>query len=207
VAAPTAALHFSQDVFARLQEQEITTEFVTLNVGAGTFKPVKSASVAEHQMHGEWFTVKKQALENFIGAEKIIAVGTTSLRTLESIYWLGVKLLNGQLEGLWELSQWEAYHLTGESSYKKVFAAIVDWMNERSLEQLQCRTSLLIVPGYLFKTPAGLVTNFHQPGSTLLLLIAAFIGKDWREVYLHAMDNDYRFLSYGDSSLLIPCDT
>lgn len=202
VAAPTAALHFTKTVFNSLGKKNITTEFITLNVGAGTFKPVKTVSIADHQMHGEHFTIEKDVLEKIIKAERIIAVGTTSLRTIESIYWLGIKLINGAIEKEWVLDQWEVYQLDGSINYKECLKAIVQWMNEQGIIQLHCRTSLLIVPGYTFKIPSGLITNFHQPQSTLLLLVAAFIGEDWKKVYQHALTNNYRFLSYGDSSLL-----
>lgn len=202
VAAPTAALHFTEDVFEKLQQKGIDKAFVTLNVGAGTFKPVKSESIAGHHMHGEDFTIDKGVLEKIIAAEKIIAVGTTSLRTMESIYWLGVKLIEGLLGEAWTLEQWEMYDLDDSINYKESLQAIVRWMQENKREQLHCRTSMIIVPGYRFNIPSGIITNFHQPQSTLLLLIAAFIGEDWRKIYQHALENDYRFLSYGDSSLL-----
>ena len=202
VAAPTAALHFTSEVFENLHKKNICREFITLNVGAGTFKPVKTASIADHQMHGEHFSVTKTVLEAMINAKRVVAVGTTSLRTIESIYWLGVKLVNGGISQDWELGQWEVYELDGTTNYKESLQAVVDWMTKNEVFTLNCRTSLLIVPGYQFKIPSGLVTNFHQPQSTLLLLIAAFIGDDWKKVYEHALQNDYRFLSYGDSSLL-----
>ncbi|RYZ30576.1 MAG: S-adenosylmethionine:tRNA ribosyltransferase-isomerase [Chitinophagaceae bacterium] len=202
VAAPTAALHFTEEVFQELAKKNISSEFITLNVGAGTFKPVKTASIADHQMHSEYFTVTKKVLEAIIGAERVIVVGTTSLRTIESVYWLGIKLLKGAIDKEWALEQWEVYELDGSLDYKDSLSAVVGWMNKNDLSELHCRTSLLIVPGYQFKILSGLVTNFHQPQSTLLLLIAAFIGKDWKKVYQHALENDYRFLSYGDSSLL-----
>lgn len=202
VAAPTAALHFTKEVFAGLQEKSIDVASVTLHVGAGTFKPVKSATAAGHLMHGEDFTITKEVLEKLIRAEKIIAGGTTSLRTLESIYWLGVKLMNGTLNDTWVLDQWEVYNMDDGAPYKESLAALAAWMNRHSQDTLHCRTSLLIVPGYRFKIPCGLITNFHQPQSTLLLLVAAFIGSDWRKVYDHALEQGYRFLSYGDSSLL-----
>lgn len=201
VAAPTAALHFTKQVFSDLHAKNIYTDFITLNVGAGTFKPVKTPSVADHQMHGEHFSITKDVLKNILGAELIVAVGTTSLRTIESVHWLGVKLLTGKLSE-WILDQWEVYTLNDAINYKQSINAIVSWMDEHNVNQLNCCTSLLIVPGYRFKVPAGLITNFHQPKSTLLLLIAAFIGEDWRKVYQHALENGYRFLSYGDSSLL-----
>lgn len=202
VAAPTAALHFTNDVFDKLHERRIEKAFVTLNVGAGTFKPVKSVSIADHHMHGEDFTIKKKTLEQIVAANKIVAVGTTSLRTIESIYWLGVKLRKGQIDQAWTLEQWEMYDLEGNIDYKESLNRIIQWMDENSVDQLHCRTSMIIVPGYQFKVPSAIITNFHQPQSTLLLLIAAFIGEGWKKVYQHAMENDYRFLSYGDSSLL-----
>lgn len=202
VAAPTAALHFTDDVFEALRRKGIATETITLNVSAGTFKPVKSATIAGHQMHGEDFTVTKPAIQRMIAAESVIAVGTTSLRTMESLYWLGVKLLKGLIERDWVLKQWEVYKLPYGIEPAKSLQAIVEWMNKEGVDELHCRTSLLIVPGYRFKIPSGLITNFHQPGSTLLLLIAAFVGDDWKKIYDYALQNDYRFLSYGDSSYL-----
>ena len=202
VAAPTAALHFTDAVFEKLHQKNISTGFITLNVGAGTFKPVKTASIADHQMHGEDFTIERKVLSSLVEAEKVIAVGTTSLRTIESIYWLGIKLLEGKIKNEWTIDQWEVYELNDAIPHKESLQAIIGWMDDHQLDQLHCRTSLLIVPGYRFKIPSGIITNFHQPQSTLLLLIAAFIGEDWRKVYQHALDNDYRFLSYGDSSLL-----
>ncbi len=204
VAAPTAALHFTGQTFAELQVKNIEVDYITLHVGAGTFKPVKTETIAEHQMHGEPFTVKKETIENLISSTQIVAVGTTSLRTLESLYWLGVKLNDSDKEET-ELHQWEAYELAEQYtavSYKDSFQNLIEWMNARSLNEIHCRTSLIIIPGYPFKTAVGLITNFHQPQSTLLLLVAAFIGQDWRNVYQHALNNNYRFLSYGDSSLL-----
>lgn len=202
VAAPTAALHFTEGVFQKLEEKKITANYVTLNVGAGTFKPVKAETIAGHQMHSETFAVKKETLQAILDATIVVAVGTTSLRTIESLHWLGVKLLNGDMKEEWELKQWEVYGLDDSISYQQSFAAILQWMKEKGLEELQCRTALLIVLGYQFKIPSAIVTNFHQPQSTLLLLIAAFIGEDWKGIYQYALDNDFRFLSYGDSSLL-----
>jgi S-adenosylmethionine:tRNA ribosyltransferase-isomerase len=153
-------------------------------------------------MHSETFTVKKETLEAILGATMVIAVGTTSLRTLESLHWLGVKLLNGKLAEEWMVEQWEAYELDDSLTYRESINAIVRCMNERAMDVLNCRTALLIVPGYQFKIPSAIITNFHQPQSTLLLLIAAFIGEDWKRVYQYALENNFRFLSYGDSSLL-----
>lgn len=205
VAAPTAALHFSENVFQNLKHKNIGWEYITLHVGAGTFKPVKSKTVAEHEMHKEPFTVTINVLKALLSSKKIIAVGTTSLRTIESIYWLGVKLCENLMDDNWTLQQWETYDL--EKNYppvpvEKSLTALINWLDKNRQTELHCQTSLIIVPGYQFKIPAGLVTNFHQPQSTLLLLVAAFIGDDWKKVYQHALENDYRFLSYGDSSLL-----
>lgn len=205
VAAPTAALHFTGDVFEKFVQKNIATEYITLHVGAGTFKPVKTKTVAEHEMHKEPFTVSVEVLKKIITSKKIIAVGTTSLRTLETIYWLGVKSKNGLIKGEWTLQQWEAYDL--EKSYpsnsvEESVSALIDWLENNHQSELHCQTALIIVPGYQFKIPDGLITNFHQPQSTLLLLVSAFIGDDWKKIYQHALDNEYRFLSYGDSSLL-----
>ncbi|MDQ3278906.1 MAG: S-adenosylmethionine:tRNA ribosyltransferase-isomerase [Bacteroidota bacterium] len=202
VAAPTAALHFTEEVFQSLQQKNIHPQYITLNVGAGTFKPVKTVSVADHAMHSETFSVKRKTLAAILKAQTVVAVGTTSLRTLESLHWMGVKLLTGRFNGDWTLSQWEAYELDNSISSGESIGAVLAWMNEKAVETLDCRTALLIVPGYTFKVPSAIVTNFHQPQSTLLLLIAAFIGEDWKKVYQYAMDNGFRFLSYGDSSLL-----
>lgn len=202
VAAPTAALHFTEETFENLQRKNIRINYVTLNVGAGTFKPVKAQSIADHHMHSETFTVKRDSLEAILRATTVIAVGTTSLRTIESLHWLGVKLLNGHLENEWSLEQWEVYELDASIPYRESIGAILRWMEEKAVEELHCRTALLIVPGYRFQIPSALITNFHQPGSTLLLLVAAFIGEDWRGVYQYALEHDFRFLSYGDSSLL-----
>lgn len=205
VAAPTAALHFTENVFQNLSKKNIDAEFITLHVGAGTFKPVKTESVSEHEMHQEPFAVSIDVLKKIVASKKIIAVGTTSLRTLETIYWLGVKLKNDLINKDWNLQQWEVYDL--EENYSNVsvaesLTALINWLEENHQTELHCQTSLIIVPGYQFKIVEGLITNFHQPQSTLLLLVGAFIGEDWKKVYDHALKNEYRFLSYGDSSLL-----
>lgn len=205
VAAPTAALHFTENVFQKLSEKNIHREYITLHVGAGTFKPVKTETVAEHEMHREPFTVSIDVLRRILSSKKIIAVGTTSLRTLETIYWLGVKLVHGLIKEEWILEQWEAYELEKKFSHislEESLQALINWLEQNHQTELHCQTSLIIVPGYQFRIPDGLITNFHQPQSTLLLLVSAFIGNDWRKVYQHALNNDYRFLSYGDSSLL-----
>ena len=202
VAAPTAALHFTTSVFDKLKKRNIGVEYITLHVGAGTFKPVKTSWVSEHHMHEEPFTIKRNLLSSVLNAKTIVLVGTTTLRTLESIYWLGIKLIEGNLND-WKLNQWEAYSLSNTNrDYKLVFSEIIKYMDDHHIDELHCSTSLIIVPGYQFHIPDALITNFHQPKSTLLLLVSAFTGNDWKRIYTHALENDYRFLSYGDGSLL-----
>ncbi len=204
VAAPTAALHFTERVFKGLEEKGITRSFITLHVGAGTFKPVKTATIAEHSMHAESFVVTADTLQNLLKAQTIVAVGTTSLRTLESLHWLGVKLLLNKNTNF-TLEQWEAYDLIQQPfTYNESIEALYNYLQQKGELELWCRTALLIMPGYKFQSVKALVTNFHQPRSTLLLLVAAFISDDWKKVYDYALQNEYRFLSYGDSSLLIP---
>jgi S-adenosylmethionine:tRNA ribosyltransferase-isomerase len=205
VAAPTAALHFTPAVFQNLSAKKISTEYITLHVGAGTFKPVKTETIGAHAMHREPFTITRDVISRILASTEIIAVGTTSLRTLETLHWLGIKLMDGQANEGWELGQWEAYELEKKYpgiSFRESLNALLAWMEKNHRSALNCQTSLMIVPGYLFKIPTALVTNFHQPQSTLLLLVSAFIGEDWKKVYAHALQNNYRFLSYGDSSLL-----
>jgi S-adenosylmethionine:tRNA ribosyltransferase-isomerase len=205
VAAPTAALHFTDKVFEDLNTKNISTSYVTLHVGVGTFKPVKTETIAEHSMHAEQFEVTINTLKHLTRNENIIAVGTTSLRTLESLYWIGVKITNGLIRETEELKleQWEAYELENKTlSYKESLEAIIKFLEEKKLETLFCQTSLIIIPGYQFFSAKALITNFHQPKSTLLLLVAAFIGNDWKTVYDYALKNEFRFLSYGDSNLL-----
>jgi S-adenosylmethionine:tRNA ribosyltransferase-isomerase len=205
VAAPTAALHFTQNIFQELSKKNIDREYITLHVGAGTFKPVKTTTIAEHEMHKEPFAISIGTLKKIIASKQIIAVGTTSLRTLETVYWLGVKLMHNLIKDEWSLQQWEAYELEKTLpgiSVETSLQSLVDWLEAHHQTELHCQTSLIIVPGYAFKIPDALITNFHQPQSTLLLLVSAFIGEDWKKIYQHALENDYRFLSYGDSSLL-----
>lgn len=206
VAAPTAGLHFTDTVFGDIESKGIKKVELTLHVGAGTFKPVKSDNVINHEMHCEHFSIDKKTLElihNFKG--KIIPVGTTSVRTLESIYWLGVKLLRKPLDyaTVISLTQWEAYELPTAISKEESLEALLKYLEKENMTILHASTSIMIVPGYDFKITSGMVTNFHQPRSTLLLLISAFTGKKWKELYIFALDNDFRFLSYGDSSLLL----
>lgn len=203
VAAPTAGLHFTQEVLEELKKKNIHTDYITLHVGAGTFKPVKSNVISGHEMHSEMFYVRKETIENLLNINNVISVGTTSLRTIESLYWLGIKILNGELsEDEMFAGQWEPYKATTDFSSKESLLALVNHMNENDISVLEGKTEIMIVPGYEFKIVKGLVTNFHQPQSTLLLLIAAFIGNNWKKVYEYALKNDFRFLSYGDSSVL-----
>ncbi|GAB5538452.1 MAG: S-adenosylmethionine:tRNA ribosyltransferase-isomerase [Salibacteraceae bacterium] len=207
VAAPTAGLHFTPRVFDDLEKRQVQPLFVTLHVGAGTFKPVKSATMGGHEMHKERISVTLNALEKMqLSAStegRIIAVGTTSLRTIESIYWFGVKLMVNPQRDEFFVGQWEPYELEGQAvNPAHALNAVLDWLRKKSYSHLRGYTQLLIAPGYDVKMANALVTNFHQPQSTLLLLIAAFIGDDWRRIYDHALAHDYRFLSYGDSSIL-----
>jgi S-adenosylmethionine:tRNA ribosyltransferase-isomerase len=206
VAAPTAGLHFSEGIFEKLQSKNITKAFVTLHVGAGTFKPVKADTMSEHEMHSEYLDVTIDAikeLKNNIG--NVAAVGTTSLRTIESLYWFGVKVyLNENLKEL-TLKQWDVY--SDELSKTNISAndalnGLVNWMQQNNITNIFTQTQILIAPGYKFRLANMLVTNFHQPKSTLLLLVAAAIGQDWKKMYTHALNNEYRFLSYGDGNLI-----
>lgn len=204
VAAPTAALHFTDEVFEEL-EMNISINYITLHVGAGTFKPVKTETIAEHLMHAEQFEVSIDILKNLSQTKEIVAVGTTSLRTLESLYWIGIKIINGVFKENEDitLGQWEAYELENKKvNYSESIEAIIKLLEAKKSNTFFCQTSLIIIPGYKFYSAKALITNFHQPKSTLLLLVAAFIGDDWRRVYEYALKNDFRFLSYGDSSLL-----
>jgi S-adenosylmethionine:tRNA ribosyltransferase-isomerase len=207
VAAPTAGLHFTPPVMEALAKAGVQQERITLHVGAGTFKPVKAARLAEHEMHAEWMDISAVVLSRIAekGSGKLIAVGTTSLRTLESLYWMGVKLAQdpaATLEDL-QIRQWEVYDLKGDLSVSEACSLLVNWMKLNNLERLVCQTQILIAPPYQVKVCDGLITNFHQPRSTLLLLVAAFVGQKWKNIYEYALQNDLRFLSYGDSSLLL----
>ena len=201
VAAPTAGLHFTGGVFDQLQKKNIKREEVTLHVSAGTFRPVKSETIDGHEMHEEHFEITINTLDHFLNhAGRILAVGTTSVRTLESLYWMGVKLIDSEKDPFL-INQWEVYKKRSDIDLTTSFAAIKSYMEQIQLTALQATTRIIIVPGYQFKVIKGLVTNFHQPQSTLLLLIAAVVGENWKDVYSYALANDYRFLSYGDSSL------
>ena len=206
VAAPTAGLHFTPAVFERLKLKNIDAEFLTLHVGAGTFKPVKSEVMENHEMHEERIYVSIELIEKIIskiGKHKIITVGTTSLRTIESLYWFGVKILNGFDGDEMFVDQWEPYEVGSEKlEVGSALQAIVDWMKKKNISVLSGSTKIIIAPPYEIKIANVLITNFHQPESTLLLLVAAFAGNEWKDFYKYALKNDFRFLSYGDSSIL-----
>ncbi|WEK37721.1 MAG: S-adenosylmethionine:tRNA ribosyltransferase-isomerase [Candidatus Pseudobacter hemicellulosilyticus] len=206
VAAPTAGLHFTQAIFEKLAARHITRTEVTLHVGAGTFQPVKAATMEAHNMHLEFIDVTaisiRELLQHLDG--HITAVGTTSLRTIESLYWLGVKTLHTPELAPEELTigQWDAYELPGHYTANAALTSLLAYMEKKGWERLLTKTQLLIAPGYTIRIPKALVTNFHQPQSTLLLLVAAFVGADWRRIYDFALQQEFRFLSYGDGCLL-----
>jgi S-adenosylmethionine:tRNA ribosyltransferase-isomerase len=219
VAAPTAGLHFTPRLFEKLSAKNITKAFVTLHVGAGTFKPVKAARMEEHEMHAEFIDVEKKFIEMLrdqftTGEQKIIAVGTTSLRTLESLYWMGAKIIsaNSSTSNLTNLSienisvgQWDPYELMPQNELPSTAAALevlCNWLAQKDLSRLIAKTQIIIAPGYRFKIIDGLITNFHQPQSTLLLLVAAITNGQWKPMYDYALQNDFRFLSYGDGCLI-----
>lgn len=202
VAAPTAGLHFSLPVLGALREKGVAIEELTLHVGAGTFRPVKSETIGEHDMHTEHISVRREIVVDLYNhPEHIIAVGTTSVRSLESLYWMGVKRIIGEQE-FHSIGQWEVYSLPSRYTLRESMWALLTWFDEQDTELLKAKTTIIIVPGYTYRVIAAMFTNFHQPQSTLLLLVAAAIGDDWRQVYRYALDHDFRFLSYGDSSLL-----
>lgn len=207
VAAPTAGLHFTDDIFKSLAAKNIKTGFVTLHVGAGTFKPVKAAIMQEHEMHAEWIDISFEMIQDIIKQLKktIVAVGTTSLRTLESLYWMGVKAtLQPAIKQL-QINQWEVYESPLSNSKitpEESLSSLLNWMKENNRQKLFTQSQILIAPGYTFKIANAIITNFHQPQSTLLLLVAAAVGDEWRKIYDYAIQNDFRFLSYGDGSLL-----
>jgi S-adenosylmethionine:tRNA ribosyltransferase-isomerase len=207
VAAPTAGLHFTTSVLDSLKKKGIKCEEITLHVGAGTFQPVKSATISGHKMHEEHFTVSIEFIEKLSTHKgKIIAVGTTSVRTLESLYWMGSKIIDYPSAKPADLAitQWEAYHYKEQDrNVHDSFKSLLDFMLRNNIKELNTSTKIIIIPGYEFKVIDGMVTNFHQPKSTLLLLIAAFLRKEWRRIYDHALSNNYRFLSYGDSNLYL----
>lgn len=206
VAAPTAGLHFTTTVLENLKSKKINFAEVTLHVGAGTFKPVKADTMSGHDMHREQIIIPKSLVEQILAQKEnpIVVVGTTALRTLESLYWFGKQIITqpGRHFDSLFVSQWEPYDKTPDVPVQIALRAILDWMRENNRSEISGYTQILIAPGYTFKIVNGLITNFHQPQSTLLLLVSAFIGDDCKRVYEYALKNDFRFLSYGDSSLL-----
>lgn len=206
VAAPTAGLHFTDRVFADLEKQGIETEFITLHVGAGTFKPVTTATIGEHEMHVEKVQITRDNLLHILHhSGNLIAVGTTTVRTLESLYWFGVKLSQNSSLDAMHVLQWDPYQLEElHIDSKEALHNVLEWMEQHDTDHLDGDTQLMIAPSYRYHIINGIVTNFHQPKSTLLLLVSALIGDDWKECYHYALDHEFRFLSYGDSCLFIP---
>ncbi|MEI8109520.1 MAG: S-adenosylmethionine:tRNA ribosyltransferase-isomerase [Chitinophagia bacterium] len=207
VAAPTAGLHFTKELLENLKNKSITNAFITLHVGAGTFMPVKAEKIGDHEMHREYIEVSIDFLDTLRKhlPNPVITVGTTSMRTLESIYWLGSKLIEepGLLPGELQVNQWDPYLQEYQAATPvEAINALLSWMQQHELQQLMATTQLFIAPGYTFQFADALITNFHQPGSTLLLLVSALVGDDWRKIYEYALNHSFRFLSYGDGSLL-----
>ncbi len=207
VAAPTAGLHFSPEVFEALRQKGIATDFITLHVGAGTFKPVSTPTIGEHEMHVEKIEISRSNIECILKhlGHTVIPVGTTTVRTIESVYWFGVKLSrNAKLDAM-HVMQWDPYELESLSvSTEHAYQNVLQWMDEQGIDQLEGDTQLMIAPGYRYHVISGLITNFHQPKSTLLLLVSALVGDAWKECFRYALDHQCRFLSYGDSCLFLP---
>ena len=209
VAAPTAGLHFTEQVMANLKNKGLETTYVTLHVGAGTFKPVKAEKMEGHQMHAEMIDVDVTTIQSIMQSlnKNIIAVGTTSLRTMESLFWMGAKAQvnpNSVINEL-EVKQWDPYELPASINTHEALQSLLNWMQKNNVTRLLCKTQIMIAPGYTLRVAHAIITNFHQPASTLLLLVAAVIGndkQDWKKIYNYAMAHQFRFLSYGDGSLL-----
>jgi S-adenosylmethionine:tRNA ribosyltransferase-isomerase len=204
VAAPTAGLHFTEQVFEKLNAKGVKRSFLTLHVGAGTFQPIKASTVTEHRMHSEQVVFSRELIDELLaGIGSVIPVGTTSMRSLESLYWYGVKLFRKETTAF-QIEKLYPYPFEENELPNAVesLTAVADYMDEQRLTQLVGETEIFIFPGYQFRICKGIITNFHQPGSTLILLVAALVGEDWRRIYDEALTHDYRFLSYGDSSLL-----
>jgi S-adenosylmethionine:tRNA ribosyltransferase-isomerase len=209
VAAPTAGLHFSEEIFSSLKKKDIDTGFVTLHVGAGTFKPVKSSNMEGHEMHAEWIDISTNFLQQLIDNiyQGVFCVGTTSVRTVESLYWMGLKTyLNPDINFAdLKISQWQVYEDPLKNkvcSSKIALQSLLNYLQKRKKQRLFIQTQIIIAPGYPYKITNGIVTNFHQPKSTLLLLVAAMIGDDWKRIYDYALEHQFRFLSYGDGCLI-----
>ncbi len=203
VAAPTAGLHFTNEIIQELETRGVTKDFVTLHVSAGTFQPIKADDITEHPMHQEEIIISRANIEKLLKFPKVISVGTTSLRTLESLYWFGA-MLEEDPESSFMVEKMTPYQNDCKLSKQEALKNVLALMERKNLNQLIGHTEIFIFPGYQFRVINALITNFHLPGSTLILLIASFIGENWRQVYKEALTNEYRFLSYGDSSLLIP---
>ncbi|MBR06481.1 MAG: S-adenosylmethionine tRNA ribosyltransferase [Rickettsiales bacterium] len=203
VAAPTAGLHFTDEVLESLQFKGIEKDFLTLHVSAGTFQPIKADTIEEHPMHREQVHVSRTNIEKLLSNEVIIPVGTTSMRTLESLFWFG-QLLETDPESAFFIKKETAYSFTSVISLERSLKNVLSYMKGNRLNSITGQTEIFIYPGYTFRVCSGLITNFHQPGSTLILLVAALLGDNWKKVYDEALNKDYRFLSYGDSSLLFP---
>ncbi len=206
VAAPTAGLHFTNEVLDDIKSKGIRSVEITLHVGAGTFQPVKTNDISEHEMHCEHFFVSKKAIKHILASQgKIIAVGTTSVRTLETLFWMGVKTILNPSESDNELitDQWEPYRQDVNISFQESLKALLRMMTKKKISFLHGVTKIIIIPGYRFRVINGMLTNFHQPKSTLLLLVSSWVGTDWKKIYNFALENRFRFLSFGDSSLLL----
>ncbi|MBS1572977.1 MAG: S-adenosylmethionine:tRNA ribosyltransferase-isomerase, partial [Bacteroidetes bacterium] len=208
VAAPTAGLHFTPQIFDDLKNKNIPHLYTTLHVGAGTFMPVKSKTMENHAMHNEVMNITVKFLEQLLEQidKTIISVGTTSTRTLESIYWMGNKIINQPditIEEL-KITQWQPYEITKKHCSKDAVLALKDYIIKSGKNHLNIETQIIIAPGYEFGIVKGLITNFHQPQSTLLLLVAALVGENWKSLYNYALEHGFRFLSYGDGNLLLP---
>ena len=200
VAAPTAGLHFTEDIISELRSHDVRTDYLTLHVSSGTFQPIKTQKIEDHPMHNEQVWVTQKNVEKLLSSDQTIAVGTTSMRTLESLFWFGVKIIRG--DERFFIDQKDPYRLK-KVSKREALSAVLDYMHKGRIDKIGGHTEIFLYPGYVFQMCDGLVTNYHLPGSTLILLIAAFIGEDWRKIYQEALDNNYQFLSYGDSSLLL----
>jgi len=201
VAAPTAGLHYTEEVLQAIANAGVRQEQVCLHVGAGTFKPVSAERIEDHEMHAEFFEVKRECIQSILNCEgRVIAAGTTSMRTLESLFWLGVRILEGKEAN--RVEQWESYISSASYSKKEALMALLNHLNATNRNSICASSSICITPGYSFKICSGLQTNYHQPKSTLLLLIAATVGEEWKHIYAHALEQEYMFLSYGDTMLL-----
>jgi S-adenosylmethionine:tRNA ribosyltransferase-isomerase len=201
VAAPTAGLHYTNEVLQAIEKAGVLQKEVCLHVGAGTFKPVSAEHIEEHDMHAEFFEVTRECIQAILNCEgRVIAAGTTSMRTLESLYWLGVRVLDGKDTDT--VDQWEAYITNVKYTKEEALSALLNHLDAANRNSICATSSICIAPGYSFKICSGLQTNYHQPKSTLMLLVAAAVGENWKKIYQHALNGEYMFLSYGDTMLL-----